>query len=101
MSETKILLNLSNHGWERIMSPALYEEISALGKVTRFNKNEPGASHEAMLAMAQESDIMVTSWQSEFLRPEDLGNTGSLKLAIHGAGSVRSVITSEIIACIL
>ena len=95
---TRILLNLSGTGRKRLQATNLEEELAKLGHVTLFDRSTESAPHERFLELVSNADIMVTSWQSEFFRPEDVGRTGDLKLVIHGAGSVRRVITPEIIA---
>jgi phosphoglycerate dehydrogenase-like enzyme len=96
MSETKILLNLTNHGWNRIMTSELYRQLSELGSLQRFNMDE-GGTHDDFLQAVAASDIMITSWGSEPLLDTDLGKTGRLKLVLHGAGTMRPIITENII----
>jgi phosphoglycerate dehydrogenase-like enzyme len=80
------------------MSPEIEHELAQLGELIRFNKDLPGSDHHAFLQLVAESDCMVTSWRSECFLPEDLGKTGRLQLLVHAAGSVRKLISPEIIA---
>lgn len=93
-----IMLNLSTKGRNRIDSPAFREALARLGAIHDYNPDTVDLSHDEFIARAASCDVMVASWGSRGLLPSDCGRLGRLKLLVYGAGTIRSLVPSELIA---
>jgi phosphoglycerate dehydrogenase-like enzyme len=94
----RILLNLTESSRRRVFGQGeALGRLFVLGEVFSFDpqKDDP-STFPGLLAGA---DVMVTSWGSRKLTPEDWpGDRGWPLLIAHGAGSVRGVVSREALA---
>lgn len=94
----RILLNLTESSRRRVFGEGeSLGRLFVLGEVFSFDPHkDDAASFPGLLAGA---DVMVTSWGSRKLTPEDWpGDRGRPLLVAHAAGSVRGVLAREMLA---
>jgi phosphoglycerate dehydrogenase-like enzyme len=82
----KLLLNLPEKNWERMMRA---ETIHLLRECVDLIEGGPISERERVLAAAPEAEILVTGWGSVELSGDDLRRFTELKLIVHTAGSLR------------
>lgn len=77
-----------------IITPETEAKIRTLGEVV-FNETD-STDPETMKSLLQGADIAVTSWGTPSLTKDLLDAAPNLKLVVHGAGSVKPIVTDEL-----
>lgn len=95
----RILLNLTESSRRRVFGQGeALGRLFVLGEVFSFDpqKDDPSTFPDLLAA----ADVMVTSWGSRKLTPQDWPDEDRLRplLIAHGAGSVRGVVSREMLA---
>lgn len=92
----KIAMLLDQIVFPQVINPKTLEKFRALGEVsinqTRANEVENAKS------LIADADFAVTSWGSPAMTKELLDLCPNLKLIVHAAGSVKSIVTDEMYA---
>lgn len=92
----KIAMLLDQIVFPQVINPKTLEKLHALGEVsinqTRGNDVDNAAN------LIEGADFAVTSWGSPAMTRELLDKAPNLKLIVHAAGSVKSIVTDEMYA---
>lgn len=92
----KIAMLLDQIVFPQVINPKTLEKFQALGEVS-INQTRANEVANAM-ALIRDADYAVTSWGSPAMTKELLDNCPNLKLIVHAAGSVKSIVTDEMYA---
>lgn len=92
----KIVVLVNKEFRERVFSEKYYEKMRAFGEVKIFDKDD-FSDVGYVIDFVKGATIIVTSWDSPKIDKEILDNCPDLKAVIHGAGSVKPVISDEFI----
>lgn len=82
---------------ERVFSDKYYDKMKAYGEVKVYDR-EDFSDMSYVVDFVKGATIIVTSWDSPKIDVEILNVCPNLKAVIHGAGSVKPVISDEFIA---
>jgi phosphoglycerate dehydrogenase-like enzyme len=95
--QTGLCVNMGRPGWERIFSP---EKKALLRERYGIDPGPEGLPHNrgGVLAGDSGAQVMLTSWGAEPLGPELLSRFPRLRLVVHGAGSIKALVTPEAVA---
>lgn len=77
----------------QVINPKTLEKLKALGEVS-INQTR-GNEVENAMELIQDADFVITSWGSPAMTKELLDKAPNLKLIVHAAGSVKSIVTDE------
>lgn len=80
----------------QVINPKTLEKLRALGEVS-INQTR-GNDVENAKTLIRDADFVVTSWGSPAMTKELLDLCPDLKLVVHAAGSVKSIVTDEMYA---
>jgi phosphoglycerate dehydrogenase-like enzyme len=92
-----ICINMGRLGWNRIFSPQHKALLLSQYGIDPEPDTAPPASG-AILVGPSSAEIMLTSWGAEPIGPAMLEQFPSLKLVIHGAGSIKGLVTPAAVA---
>ena len=93
----KICVLVNKEFRDRVFSDKYYEKMRRFGDVKVYDKDD--FSNEAyVLAFVKGATIIVTSWDSPKIGDAILDACPNLKAVIHGAGSVKPILSDEFIA---
>ena len=82
------------HQQERIFAEKYYEKLRSWGKIRLYDRESfEDADHVKEFLCG--ADVIVTTWGSPMLTAEYLDVCPNLKLVIHAAGSVKSVVDEK------
>lgn len=81
---------------ERVFSQKYYDRLKKLGEVKVYDKDD-FSDKEYYLDFVKGSTVIVTSWDSPQIDEQVLDACPDLKGVIHGAGSVKPIISDEFI----
>jgi phosphoglycerate dehydrogenase-like enzyme len=88
------LINCSRSTFRRIFSPAARARLEA-GFGLKEDDLPEAMTPEALVAQGRPSDIMISSWGCTSLSSDVLAGCPNLRLLIHGAGTLKYVMTPE------
>ena len=90
---------LVNDQWkEKVFSETHYSRLRELGEVHIYRGDERFSDKPAMLDFVKDTDVLITSWRSPAVDAEILDACPGLLGVIHAAGSVKKVVTPELIS---
>jgi len=90
---------LVNDQWKgKLFSEAHYARLRELGEVHIYSGDERFTDKAAVLDFVKDSDVLITSWRSPAIDAEILDACPNLRGAIHAAGSVKAIVTPEMIS---
>ena len=89
----KIAMLLDQIVFPQVINPKTLEKFRALGEVS-INQTR-GNDVENAKTLIGDADFAVTSWGSPAMTKELLDLCPNLKLIVHAAGSVKSIVTDE------
>lgn len=89
----KIAMLLDQIIFPQVINPKTLEKIQALGDVS-INQTR-GNDVDNAAALIEDADFVVTSWGSPAMTRQLLDRAPNLKLIVHAAGSVKSIVTDE------
>lgn len=93
----KIALLVNKKQQERIFDEKYYERIRKFGDLAIYDReNFDDADYVAKFA--QGANVIITSWESPQISKDILDKCPDLKGVIHAAGSVKPVVSDELIA---
>lgn len=92
----KIAMLLDQIVFPQVINPKTLEKLRALGEVS-INQTR-GNDVENAMALIADADFAITSWGSPAMTKELLDKAPNLKLIVHAAGSVKSIVTDEMYA---
>lgn len=92
----KIAMLLDQIVFPQVINPKTLEKFHALGEVS-INQTQGNDVDNAM-SLIEGADFAVTSWGSPAMTKEILDKCPNLKLIVHAAGSVKSIVTDEMYA---
>ena len=95
MENIKVLVN--GEFRERVFAQKYYDKMAKFGEVAVYDKVD-FSDKEYYLNFVKGATIIVTSWDSPVIDKEILDACPNLKAVVHGAGSVRPIISDEFIA---
>ncbi len=95
MEKIVVLVNEEFRG--RVFSEKYYEKLRAFGEVKVYDKKD-FSDMAYTLDFVKGATIIVTSWDSPKIDKEILDVCPALKAVIHGAGSVKPIVSDEFIA---
>ena len=95
MENIKVLVN--DEFRERVFAQKYYDKMAKFGEVAVYDKKD-FSDKEYYLNFVKGATIIVTSWDSPVIDKDVLDACPNLKAVVHGAGSVRPVISDEFIA---
>ena len=94
MENIKILVNGDSR--ERVFSQKYYDKMAKFGEVSVYDK-EDFSDREDYLRFVKGATIIVTSWGSPEIDKDVLESCPDLKGVIHGAGSVKPILSDAFI----
>lgn len=89
----KIAMLLDQIIFPQVINPKTLEKIQSLGDVS-INQTR-GNDVDNAAALIEDADFVVTSWGSPAMTKQLLDKAPNLKLIVHAAGSVKSIVTDE------
>lgn len=89
----KIAMLLDQIVFPQVINPKTLEKLQAMGDVV-INQTQ-GNDVENAKTLIADADFAVTSWGSPSMTKELLDLCPNLKLIVHAAGSVKSIVTDE------
>lgn len=89
----KIAMLLDQIIFPQVINPKTLEKIKALGEVS-INQTR-GNDVDNAAALIADADFAITSWGSPAMTRQLLDKAPNLKLIVHAAGSVKSIVTDE------
>ena len=92
----KICVLVDKANRTNIFSKKYYDRLEKSGKVCVYDRDDFSA-REYYLDFAKGSDIIITSWGSPKIDREILDLCPNLKGVIHGAGSIKPIVSDEFI----
>ena len=92
----KIAMLLDQIIYPQVINPKTEQRFLELGEVS-FNRTRENDLENAKKVL-KNADFAVTSWGSPAMAKELLDVAPNLKLIVHAAGSVKSVVTDEMFA---
>lgn len=92
----KIAMLLDQIVFPQVINPKTLEKFHSLGEVS-INQTQGNDVDNAM-SLIEGADFAVTSWGSPAMTKEILDKCPNLKLIVHAAGSVKSIVTDEMYA---
>lgn len=93
----KITVLVNKEFRERVFSDKYYDKMRAMGKVKVYDKDD-FSDMAYVVEFVKGSTVIVTSWDSPKIDKEILDVCPDLKAVIHGAGSVKPIVSDEFIA---
>ena len=81
---------------ERVFSEKYYERLRKLGNLKVYDKDN-FSDRLYYLNFVKGSTVIITSWDSPRIDPEVLSVCPKLKAVIHGAGSIKPIISDDFI----
>lgn len=88
----KIAILANKDRQDQVFKPEHIERMGIAGDVILCEEND-GPSEETASRIIKDADIAVTSWNCPSLSEKILSEAPDLKLLIHAAGSVKSIVT--------
>ncbi|TYP76567.1 hydroxyacid dehydrogenase [Paenibacillus methanolicus] len=95
MKPLKIAMLQSKHFTDRIFTPAHRERIGRFGTLT-INEIEGNPSPSLAAELAEDADVVITSWGCPPLDAAILDRCPKLGLVLHAAGTVKPILSPEI-----
>ena len=95
MENIKVLVN--GEFRERVFAQKYYDKMAKFGEVSVYDRAD-FSDKEYYLNFVKGATIIVTSWDSPVIDKDVLDACPNLKAVVHGAGSVRPIISDEFIA---
>lgn len=95
MENIKVLVN--GEFRERVFAQKYYDKMAKFGEVAVYDKAD-FSDKEYYLNFVKGATIIVTSWDSPVIDKDILDACPELKAVVHGAGSIRPIISDEFIA---
>ena len=95
MENIKVLVN--GEFRERVFAQKYYDKMAKFGEVSVYDRVD-FSDKEYYLNFVKGATIILTSWDSPVIDKEILDACPNLKAVVHGAGSVRPIISDEFIA---
>lgn len=93
----KICVLVNKEFRDRVFSDKYYEKMKKFGEVKVYDKDDfSDASY--VLEFVKGSTVIVTSWDSPKIDGAILKACPALKAVIHGAGSIKPILSDEFIA---
>lgn len=89
----KIAMLLDQIIFPQVINPKTLERIHALGEVS-INQTR-GNDIDNAAALIEGADFAITSWGCPAMTKQLLDRAPNLKLIVHAAGSVKSIVTDE------
>ncbi len=96
MSKPKVLYVPMPGHTDRVFEPEVFEDMLSKFDVT-INDTGTELPPEEVAIWAKGMDGIVTGWGSKALAPEVFDNAPDLKIVAHSAGSVKFLVTKEMI----
>lgn len=93
---TKIAFLMDRKNRTNLFDTEHMERIARLGEIALFENSE-ALSHDHTAELIEGADIAVTSWGCPPLEKPILERAPGLKLIVHAAGTVKRVVTPEVI----
>ena len=90
----KIAMLLDQIVWPQVINPRTAARFAALGELARNETRENGRDNARRLLAG--ADFAVTSWGCPAFDSQLLDAAPDLKLVVHAAGSVKSIVTDEL-----
>ncbi|MEF3312553.1 hydroxyacid dehydrogenase [Paenibacillus sp. GYB004] len=82
--------------WESIVTEKYLNQLRQMGELVV--NTLPGApSKERVAELIRDADFAITSWGCPAFDADVLGDAGRLKLVAHAAGTVKGIVTPELI----
>ena len=94
MEKIVVLVNKEFRG--RVFGEKYYEKMRAFGEVKVYDKDD-FSDFDYVLDFVKGATIIVTSWDSPKIDKQILDCCPELKAVIHGAGSIKPIISDEFI----
>ncbi len=91
----KICLLQGQEVTSTIFSKTTINELRKIGEVVINQEDKPTDEHVKKLI--KNANIVITSWGNDLLTKEILDNAPDIKLIVHAAGSVKPILSKEII----
>ena len=95
MEKICVLVNKEFRG--RVFSDKYYDKMRTMGEVKVYDKDD-FLDMDYVVEFVKGSTVIVTSWDSPKIDKEILDVCPDLKAVIHGAGSVKPIMSDEFIA---
>lgn len=94
MAEIVLLLGMGMT--RKIFKPGQLDKLREIGSLV-VNNHEGMPPREQVLELVSGADIIVTSWGSPAIDREILDHAPHLKLVVHAAGTIKGIVTPELI----
>lgn len=94
MTDTRTYVTMRPSEFDRLFAP---EAAAELGRLTQVDYADGEGKVPVPDDVAERYDALITSWSTQAFPPERLDG-GRLRLAVHAAGSVRSLYPREVLA---
>ena len=92
----KITILLSETWRDKVFAEKYYERLRKYGEVAVYDKKD-FSDMDYVIDFAKDSTVIVTSWDSPVIGGRILDVCPNLKAVLHAAGSVKPVISDELI----
>jgi phosphoglycerate dehydrogenase-like enzyme len=91
----KIVLLPNKETTNKIFSEEKLKELSTIGEVI-INNDTDNPSHDRVKELIKGANIVITSWGCPNLDSDILNAAPDLELVLHGAGSVKGIVSKEL-----